>query len=95
MGKKYATIYIEEVIRKAKEIGLNISKTCENALKEAIRRLETPNIQYLNQNNPEKEGQGNVVSQNLVRPPGFEPGLETWEASVLDQSRLRSLLKRL
>jgi post-segregation antitoxin (ccd killing protein) len=33
MGKKYATIYIEEeVVRKAKEIGLNISKTCENAL---------------------------------------------------------------
>jgi len=42
----YATIYINNiVIRKAKDIGLNISKTCENALKEAIRRLEAPNPQ--------------------------------------------------
>ena len=40
MAKKYATIYVDEdTIRKAKEMGLNISKTCENALKEAIRRL--------------------------------------------------------
>jgi len=45
--KTYATIYMDEdVIRKAKEIGLNISKTCKNALKEAIRRLKgsNPNI---------------------------------------------------
>ena len=56
MSKKYATIYIEEeVIRKAKEIGLNISKTCENALKEAIIRLESPKIQYLTQKNNKKE----------------------------------------
>lgn len=32
-----------------------------------------------------KEGQGNVVS--VVRLPGFEPGLEAWKASILDQSR--------
>ena len=44
VGKTYSTIYIEkEVIRKAKDIGLNISKTCENCLKNAIRRLEAPN----------------------------------------------------
>lgn len=30
----------EDVVNKAKEIGFNISKTCENALNEAIRRLE-------------------------------------------------------
>ena len=29
-----------DIIDKAKEIGLNISKTCENALKEAIEALE-------------------------------------------------------
>ena len=32
-----------KIIDKAKELGLNISKTCENALKEAIRRLEGSN----------------------------------------------------
>ena len=42
MGKKVVTsIRIdEEVLKEAKEIGLNISKICENALKEAIRRLK-------------------------------------------------------
>jgi post-segregation antitoxin (ccd killing protein) len=29
-----------ELINMAYEMGLNISKTCENALKEAIRRLQ-------------------------------------------------------
>jgi post-segregation antitoxin (ccd killing protein) len=42
--KTYATIYVDKkAIRKAKELGLNISKTCENALKEAIIKLESPN----------------------------------------------------
>jgi len=42
MGKKKNTlIYIDEnVVREAKELGLNLSKTCENCLKEAIRRLK-------------------------------------------------------
>jgi len=42
MGKKRLTsIRIDgELIDKAKELGLNISKTCENALKEAIEALE-------------------------------------------------------
>ncbi len=29
-----------EVVQKAKDIGLNLSKTCEIAFKEAIKRLE-------------------------------------------------------
>ena len=42
MAKKNVMIYIEEnIAEEAKEIGLNISKTCENALKEAIRRLRS------------------------------------------------------
>jgi post-segregation antitoxin (ccd killing protein) len=32
----------EDVLRRAKEVGLNISKVSENALKEAIARLEGP-----------------------------------------------------
>ena len=34
-----------EVHRKAHELGLNVSKVCENALKEAVRRLEQPTTQ--------------------------------------------------
>ena len=40
MAKRLVSIKVdEEVLREAKEIGLNISKVCENALKEAVVRL--------------------------------------------------------
>ena len=32
----------QDVLRTAKELGLSVSKVSENALKEAIRRLQTP-----------------------------------------------------
>ena len=45
MKGKLVTIRINpEIHEKAKEMGLNISKTCENALGKAISRL-TPEIQ--------------------------------------------------
>ena len=60
MVKKNLMIYIEEeVIEKAKELGLNISKVCENCLKDMIRRIEG--------SNSSKKG------ANLVRGVGFEP----------------------
>jgi len=41
LGKVRVNITVEEeVIQKAKDLGLNISKMCENCLKEAIKRLE-------------------------------------------------------
>ena len=41
--KKNVTIRIDEnLVQKAKELGLNISKVSENALKEMIRRIESP-----------------------------------------------------
>ena len=45
MGKRVnVTIYVDkDVVREAKEVGLNISKVCENALKDAIRRLKSEN----------------------------------------------------
>ena len=40
-NKKQVLLYInEDVVTEAKEIGLNLSKTCENALKQAIKRLK-------------------------------------------------------
>ena len=39
--KKQVLLYIDvEVTGKAKDLGLNLSKVSENALKEAVRRLE-------------------------------------------------------
>ena len=40
-----------KVVEKAKKIGLNISKVSENALKEIIRRIESPNAQNNAQDN--------------------------------------------
>ncbi|NIO36470.1 hypothetical protein GTO27_02080 [Candidatus Bathyarchaeota archaeon] len=40
MSKVNVTIRIEEdVMREAKELGLHLSKTCENCLKHAIRQM--------------------------------------------------------
>jgi post-segregation antitoxin (ccd killing protein) len=40
-AKKQTLLYIDsDITQKAKELGLNISKVSENALREVIRRLE-------------------------------------------------------
>ena len=44
--KQKVTINLDpEVVRKARELGLNISKIAENALKEYIKRLEGSDLQ--------------------------------------------------
>ena len=85
--KTYASIYIDRtVIRKAKDLGLNISKTCENALKEAIKRLEGSNSQS-NCNNLSGEG---CVKQ--VEPgKGFEPLYSESAARRLNRSATPAL----
>jgi len=42
MGRKkgYMLYLDEDVVKEARELGLNLSKVAENALKEAIRRLK-------------------------------------------------------
>ena len=59
MGKKVVTsIRIDQdILRKAKEIGLNLSKISENALKEAIKRLQAP-VQQKNCREGSKETVG-------------------------------------
>jgi len=46
MGKKARTTLTidEEVLRKAKEIGLNISQFCETKLRKAIEQLSNPGV---------------------------------------------------
>ena len=51
-----------DVVKKAKNLGLNISKVAENALKEMISRIEGSNVS----NNPDEDSK-------MVRRVGFEP----------------------
>ena len=51
-------------VKKSRELGLNISKISENALNEAIRRLESP---------VSKIGTQKQNESKMVRGEGFEP----------------------
>jgi post-segregation antitoxin (ccd killing protein) len=72
----------EEDLIKAKKLGINISQVCRNAVKEAIRRMESPSTQE----KPKNTLNSRLVQSSknlLVRLPGFEPGLPAWQADVL------------
>ena len=56
-----------DVLRTAKELGLNVSKTAENALKEAIKRLQTP-VQQTETNG------GYVDARSASLPPQWWAG---------------------
>ena len=72
--KKRINITIEaEIVEKAHELGLNVSKTCENALKEAIRRLGTL-VPQSETNGGDIDSRKAVSSAKMVLRPGFEPG---------------------
>ena len=54
--KKRISITVEaEIAEKAHELGVNVSKTCENALKEAIKRLEGSNCRSTAEGCPEQQ----------------------------------------
>ena len=72
---KKTTVKVDKkLVQEAHDLGLNVSKVCENSLKQAIEQMR------------ELYGKNKA---RLVRPPGFEPGLSAREAGVLDQARLR------
>jgi post-segregation antitoxin (ccd killing protein) len=53
--KKITTMRIDEdLIKKAHELGLNVTKICENALKEMIARIERPISQKEPKDYPEE-----------------------------------------
>jgi post-segregation antitoxin (ccd killing protein) len=67
VNKKSVMVYLDpEVVKEARELGLNISRICENALREAIRRLK---------------GENCGINEKIVLRPGFEPGSGAREAS--------------
>ena len=68
MGRKIrVNLYLDEaVVKEAKELGLNLSKYCENALRTAIRKLKELNIkeESIHQDNLSKNSELNNCGGN-------------------------------
>ena len=70
-----ACIYLDrKVLETAKEIGLNVSRVSENALIEAIGRLEGPERETVLNSPPRGEGRGRDLNPGagLHRPVGHQ-----------------------
>ena len=76
MGTKgKLTLYVDvEVVKEAKELGLNISKVCENALKEAIKRLKGEYLGTERRQNPVSNKKWCRGPDLNRRQPGLQPG---------------------
>ena len=76
------TIYLSsELTKLAHEMGLNISKTCENALKQAINKLQGIDAE----NNSGERYLG--LNRTMVDGAGFEPAastMPTWRSYQAD-----------
>ena len=66
-----------EIVKRAKQLGLNLSQCLENCLKLYIQALENANKQILSNQllNQKREGMETVGCHQVVGPPGFEPGI--------------------
>jgi hypothetical protein len=73
--KKNVMIRIDaNLVQKAKELGLNISKVSENALKEMIRRIERPITPKEARDCPDKpQNKNGIASVSMAGGVGFEP----------------------
>ncbi len=87
MGKlKITAIRIdEEDLAKAKDLGINVSQVCRNAVKEAIRRMggAYPSRDHGIFRNPYPD---DAQSRSVVGLPGFEPGSREPESRSLNQT---------
>ena len=70
LGNKVRTsLYIDlRILKEAQELGLNISKTCENALKQAIRQLRP--LYTAKESQSSSKASPNT---NMAGGVGFEP----------------------
>jgi len=72
VNKKSVMVYLDpKIVAKARELGLNISKTCENALKMAIEELG----EFYKENKPEncKKCGGWDSNPRRPTPAGLKP----------------------
>ena len=82
--RKLISIRIDpQIYQTAREIGLNISKTCENSLKQQI--------QLLTASNPKTMERMATYGAGLARGAGFEPArpVRTTGLAGLDSSKRR------
>ena len=74
-SRKSTCLYIDRrILENAKQMGLNISKVSENALKEAIRRLEgqEPEAGLISPARGEGRGRDSNPGARLHRPVGYQ-----------------------
>ena len=76
-----------QIHQKARELNLNISKTCEECLKQEIQRLQGSE----QQNNCISTCVSTSQKSSLVGPPGFEPGSREPKSQSLDHASRRPL----
>jgi hypothetical protein len=83
--KTRTTLLIDkEVLQKARELGLNVSKCCENALKLYIKAMESVTLTNGGQIT---EGKDENRRLSLVDGAGFEPAastMPTWRSFHAD-----------
>ncbi len=87
--KENVMIYLDpQVVKEARELGLNISKVSENALKEAIRRLKGENSQNKQDSlfSDRRAEPTNGAQTDMAPGVGFEP---TRPIRVTDLAGLR------
>ncbi len=85
--KKATIIRVEaEILKRAKELGINISQYCENALKAGITALENTQQKIAqNQTAFDKSGEARKpVGFSQAGPVGFEPTFSGSEGRRLD-----------
>jgi post-segregation antitoxin (ccd killing protein) len=73
--KKSTCIYLnKEILETAKQMGLNVSRVSENALKEAIDRLTEPKRETGLNSQADREGRGRDSNPGarLHRPVGYQ-----------------------
>ena len=69
-------------VRKARDLGLNISKICQNALDEAIRRMESPES-AAKPNSAAGTGKNEPLSRGKSLGRDLNPGPAAYEAAAL------------
>ena len=75
-----------DVLRTAKALGLNISKVCENCLREAIKRLQGY-TQQTETNEGYIDARQGVSSASMVGRAGFEPATFIWTVGAFASLR--------
>jgi post-segregation antitoxin (ccd killing protein) len=72
MRRKLISVRVNpKILKIAKETGLNVSKACENGLKQQIQREALSKLAENGIMTPDRASQ----PISMVRPPGFEPGI--------------------